>query len=86
MPGFMPGIHVFVTISSEDVDGRDKPGHDVNSALWIASRVPDAAQHHERAPCSPDPSVEDMAEDAGDRGSRVGSAALHAAAPGNERP
>jgi hypothetical protein len=26
MPGFMPGIHVFA--AKEDVDGRDKPGHD----------------------------------------------------------
>jgi hypothetical protein len=28
MPGFMPGIHVFMTHNSKDVDGRDKPGHD----------------------------------------------------------
>ena len=27
MPGFMPGIHVLLT-ENEDVDGRDKPGHD----------------------------------------------------------
>ena len=27
MPGLVPGIHVF-TCSSQDVDGRDKPGHD----------------------------------------------------------
>ena len=27
MPGFMPGIHVFAC-NMEDVDGRDKPGHD----------------------------------------------------------
>jgi hypothetical protein len=26
MPGLVPGIHVFA--SREDVDGRDKPGHD----------------------------------------------------------
>ncbi len=26
MPGFMPGIHVF--LAWKDVDGRDKPGHD----------------------------------------------------------
>jgi len=25
MPGLVPGIHVFV---AQDVDGRDKPGHD----------------------------------------------------------
>jgi hypothetical protein len=24
---YLPGIHVFRTFSSEDVDGRDKPGH-----------------------------------------------------------
>jgi hypothetical protein len=28
MPGRVPGIHVFGTTSKEDVDGRDKPGHD----------------------------------------------------------
>jgi hypothetical protein len=26
MPGLVPGIHVFA--AEEDVDGRDKPGHD----------------------------------------------------------
>jgi hypothetical protein len=26
MPGLVPGIHVFA--KKEDVDGRDKPGHD----------------------------------------------------------
>ena len=28
MPGFMPGIHVFIASNKQDVDGRDKPGHD----------------------------------------------------------
>jgi hypothetical protein len=29
MPGFMPGIHVFLCwFRLEGVDGRDKPGHD----------------------------------------------------------
>jgi hypothetical protein len=28
MPGLVPGIHVFRRFSKEDVDGRDKPGHD----------------------------------------------------------
>jgi 2-oxoglutarate ferredoxin oxidoreductase subunit beta len=28
MPGFMPGIHDFLPYS-QVVDGRDKPGHDV---------------------------------------------------------
>jgi hypothetical protein len=27
MPGLDPGIHVFLFVR-EDVDGRDKPGHD----------------------------------------------------------
>jgi hypothetical protein len=32
MPGLVPGIHVFLHDISirQDVDGRDKPGHDVN--------------------------------------------------------
>jgi hypothetical protein len=30
MPGLDPGIHVFFfdEVAKEDVDGRDKPGHD----------------------------------------------------------
>jgi hypothetical protein len=28
MPGLVPGIHVFLSAKEEDVDGRDKPGHD----------------------------------------------------------
>jgi hypothetical protein len=30
MPGLVPGIHVFLPIitTKQDVDGRDKPGHD----------------------------------------------------------
>jgi hypothetical protein len=28
MPGLVPGIHVFATPTRQDVDGRDKPGHD----------------------------------------------------------
>jgi 2-oxoglutarate/2-oxoacid ferredoxin oxidoreductase subunit beta len=28
MPGLVPGIHVFLRLT-QDVDGRDKPGHDV---------------------------------------------------------
>ena len=28
MPGFMPGIHVLRMGRKEDMDGRDKPGHD----------------------------------------------------------
>jgi hypothetical protein len=28
MPGLEPGIHVFGATCKNDVDGRDKPGHD----------------------------------------------------------
>jgi hypothetical protein len=28
MPGLVPGIHVFFADDKQDVDGRDKPGHD----------------------------------------------------------
>jgi hypothetical protein len=31
MPALVAGIHVFFIPSSEDVDGRDKPGHDGNT-------------------------------------------------------
>jgi 2-oxoglutarate/2-oxoacid ferredoxin oxidoreductase subunit beta len=27
VPGLLPGIHVFLA-DAQDVDGRDKPGHD----------------------------------------------------------
>jgi hypothetical protein len=29
MPALVAGIHVLKTCASKDVDGRDKPGHDV---------------------------------------------------------
>jgi hypothetical protein len=28
MPGLVPGIHVLLVAIKEDMDGRDKPGHD----------------------------------------------------------
>ncbi len=28
MPGLVPGIHAFLLWTNQDVDGRDKPGHD----------------------------------------------------------
>ena len=28
MPGLVPGIHVLLYLAEQDVDGRDKPGHD----------------------------------------------------------
>jgi hypothetical protein len=33
MPGLGPGIHVFGFGIKENVDGRDKPGHDGRGAL-----------------------------------------------------
>jgi len=33
MPGFMPGIHVLKALRFQDVDGRDKPGHDEFSKI-----------------------------------------------------
>jgi hypothetical protein len=33
MPGLAPGIHVFLSISKKDVDGRVKPGHDENDSF-----------------------------------------------------
>jgi hypothetical protein len=35
IPGLVPGIHVFATLWFQDVDGRDKPGHDANET-WCA--------------------------------------------------
>jgi len=35
MPGLVPGIHDFSAASCEDVDGRDKPGHDKE---WLAGQ------------------------------------------------
>jgi len=36
MPGLVPGIHVLRLTLNEDVDGRDKPGHDEG---WFCVRV-----------------------------------------------
>ena len=33
MPGLVPGIHVFL-FREQDVDGRDKPGHDETKFVW----------------------------------------------------
>ena len=45
MPGLVPGIHVFYRPCDQDVDGRDKPGHDGKMAMhdikWIREN-PDA--------------------------------------------
>jgi hypothetical protein len=33
MAGLVPAIHVFSIATSQDVDARDKPGHDESSSL-----------------------------------------------------
>jgi hypothetical protein len=38
MPGLVPGIHVLPDAEKKDVDGRDKPGHDVGS-LTMDARI-----------------------------------------------
>jgi transcriptional repressor NrdR len=43
MPGLGPGIHVFFLALGEDVDGRDKPGHDRSSRLGTVMRCPNCA-------------------------------------------
>jgi hypothetical protein len=35
MPGLVPGIHVLLADPKEDVDGRDKPGHDAEENRGI---------------------------------------------------
>src|SRR5258707_1190248 len=36
MPGLVPGIHVFFVHNKQDVDGRDKPGHDEFNTLALS--------------------------------------------------
>jgi hypothetical protein len=38
MPALVAGIRAFVARS--DVDGRDKPGHDAETSLWLAPGMP----------------------------------------------
>jgi hypothetical protein len=33
MPGFMPDIHVLMDATKMNVDGRDKPGHDISTTV-----------------------------------------------------
>jgi hypothetical protein len=36
MPALVAGIHVFLQqASKQDVDGRDKPGHDARVEKWL---------------------------------------------------
>jgi hypothetical protein len=45
MPGFVPGIHVLICRCNQDVDGRDKPGHDDSQmALIKGSQLPEQQQ------------------------------------------
>jgi hypothetical protein len=37
MPGLVPCIHVFLSLK-QDVDGRDKPGHDKNKTRGVGFR------------------------------------------------
>jgi 3-oxoacyl-[acyl-carrier protein] reductase len=38
VPGLVPGIHVFLS-ETQDVDGRDKPGHDVEGAYMANNEL-----------------------------------------------
>ena len=42
MPGLVPGIHVLL-LWSQDVDGRDKPGHDDDIYFNLAIATPSRA-------------------------------------------
>jgi citronellyl-CoA dehydrogenase len=37
MPGHVPGIHVSFLLKRQDVDGRDKPGHDGAEFFGLAT-------------------------------------------------
>ena len=39
MPGLVPGIHALAASHSEDVDGRDEPGHDAVAGFHQAARL-----------------------------------------------
>src|SRR5581483_4121106 len=45
MPGFMPGIHVF-PFPGQDVDGRDKPGHDGWTEGEVMTYIAKPKFHH----------------------------------------
>ena len=40
MPGLVPAIHVFLFDAKQDVDGRDKPGHDAAELCEVAIMIP----------------------------------------------
>jgi hypothetical protein len=35
MPALVAGIHVFLGVDKEGVDGRDKPGHDADGQVGV---------------------------------------------------
>ena len=46
MPGLVPGIHAFLSLTiKQDVDGRDKPGHDVERVVYVEILLLRPAQH-----------------------------------------
>jgi hypothetical protein len=45
MPGLVPGIHVFEPRVEEDVDGRDKPGHDIVDRKGMGRTCGGALRH-----------------------------------------
>jgi len=49
MPGLVPGIHVFYRPSNQDVDGRDKPGHDGKLAMHDIKAIRDNPAHFDAA-------------------------------------
>src|SRR5215216_1317372 len=42
MPGLVPGIHVLLPQQGQDVDGRDKPGHDDQYRCAPSAKAPEA--------------------------------------------
>jgi hypothetical protein len=40
MPGLVPGIHVLLAGKLKNVDGRDKPGHDIADRAPQTKNVP----------------------------------------------
>src|ERR1700712_3370001 len=52
MPGLVPAIHVFTSSSEEDVDGRDKPGHD---ETFVTANIHDLPHRYaDGIDCDPD--------------------------------
>jgi hypothetical protein len=45
MPGLVPGIHVFEPRVEEDVDGRDKHGHDIVDRKGMGRTCGGALRH-----------------------------------------